>query len=115
MKYKFFLVAKFLAFSLLFFIFAKGGINQMIFPFAFPLLFALAWANQKLWILIPSYLIGYLLANLTFSSVICAITCISVLAVAYYIHIHIKKPIAKWELFVLAFFSQSANIVFDIF
>ena len=86
----------------------------MIFPFAFPLLFALAWANQKLWILIPSYLIGYLLANLTFSSVICAITCISVLAVAYYIHIHIKKPIAKWELFVLAFFSQSANIVFDI-
>ena len=114
MKYKIELLVKFLLFSLLFFLLSKAGINGIIFPFAFAMLFALAWANQKIWLLIPSYLIGFISANPNFEGIISALVTVCVLSVAYYIHIHFKKIMQKWELFLLAFVSQTAQIIFDV-
>lgn len=114
MKNKLVLILKLLAFSLLFFVLARGGINGYIFPFAFAMLFALAWANQKVWILLPSYLIGAIGGDYSFEGILSAFVTACVLALAYYIHISIKKPIRKWELFILALFSQTARVIFDI-
>lgn len=91
-----------------------AGVNGLIFPFAFAMLFALAWANQKIWLIVPAYLVGYICANLSFEGVLSAFVTVTVLAVAYYIHVHLKKPILKWELFFLSFVSQTANIVFNL-
>lgn len=114
MKNKIQLLLKFILFSILFFILSSGGINGIIFPFAFSMLFALAWANQKIWIILPAYLVGAIAGDYSFEGIMCALVTASVLGVAYYIHLSIKKPIQKWELFALAFFSQTARIVFDV-
>ena len=60
MKVRFEFFAKFVGFSILFFVLSRANVGGMIFPFAFPMLFALAWANQKVWMLAPAYLIGYI-------------------------------------------------------
>ena len=114
MKNKLIILFKFLLFSLLFFLLSKAGINGLIYPFAFAMLFALAWANQKIWILIPSYLAGAIGGDCSFEGIMSALVTGAVLAVAYYVHISMKKPMLKWELFVLAFFSQTARIIFDV-
>ena len=78
------------------------------------MLFALAWANQKIWILVPSYIIGSVAGDYSFGGIMSVLVCSIILCCAYYIHISIKKPIYKWELFTLAFFSQTARIIFDM-
>ena len=67
------------------------------------MLFALAWANQKVWLLSPAYLIGYIINYHSFSAIVSALTVVLFLIVPYYIHVMTKKPMAKWELFLYAF------------
>lgn len=105
---------RFILFSLLFFLLSKAGINGIIYPFAFAMLFALAWANQKIWIVIPAFLVGAIAGNYSFEGIMSALVTACVLAVGYYIHISLKKPMLKWELFLLALFSQTARIIFDV-
>ena len=47
MKTKLFYFAQFLGFIILFYVLSLASIGGLIFPFAFSMLFALAWANQK--------------------------------------------------------------------
>lgn len=115
MKTKVFYFAEFLAFIILFFILSLGSINGVIYPFAFSMLFALAWANQKIWILSPAYLIGGLCANFSTTNAICLIVTIFVLALPYYIHLMCKKRMKKWELFINCLVSQVGTICFQIF
>lgn len=114
MRYKVELVVKFFIFGFLFFLLSKAGINGLIYPFAFAMLFALAWANQKIWILIPSYIAGAIGGDYSFAGIMSTLVTVCVLAVAYYIHVSMKKPMQKWELFLLALLSQTARIVFDV-
>ena len=114
MKNKFALFIKFLAFSLLFFLLSRASLQGVVFPFAYGMLFALAWANQKIWLLAPAYLLGSLANNFSFEGFIIAISTLSLLAIPYYIHIAVKKPMKKWELFVLAAISQVGYLVFAI-
>lgn len=113
MKYKLILFAKFIAFCLIFFILSRASINGIIYPFAFAMLFALAWVNQKVWLLAPAYLIGTITFNYSFEGIISAFVTLSILLIPYYIHLSINKPMQKWELFVYAFFSQTAQVVFS--
>ena len=114
MKSKFNLFLKFVLFSILFFVLSKANISGLVYPFAFAMLFALAWANQKVWILAPSYLIGYIANFPTFEGIITAIVTITALVVPYYIHVAVKTPMKKWELFIYAFFSQIAFVIFNV-
>lgn len=86
----------------------------MVYPFAFAMLFALAWAGQKVWLLIPSYILGMIINNHSFEGVIIIVTTVTMLAVPYYIHILMKKPMQKWELFLFCAISQTAQVIFGL-
>ncbi len=114
MKSKLKFILKFFAFALLFFILSRASVNALIYPFAFAMLFALAWANQEVWILLPSYLLGSIVNHYDFQSIISIFITLLFLALPYFIHVSVKKPMHKWELFCYAFLSQTAWIVFEL-
>ena len=63
----------------MFFVLSRASLNGLVYPFAYGLLFALAWANQKVWLLAPAFLVGNIANNYSFEGIIC-----SVVAVAAY-------------------------------
>ncbi len=107
-------VVLFAGFSLLFFLLARSSVQGVVYPFAFPMLFALAWAGQKVWLLAPAYILGTLWGNLNFEGVISIICTLTLLAVPYYIHLLAKKPMKKWELYLFAIISQTAFVLFKV-
>lgn len=114
MKGKLYFVFIFLVYTLLFFVLSKASIYSEILPFAFPMLFALAWANQKVWLLSPAYFIGYIINYHTFQDFIICITTILFLVLPYYIHVVLKKSMKKYELFIYALLSQISYVVFGV-
>ncbi len=114
MKSKLNYVLYFLLYTLLFFILSRASVYGQIYPFAFGMLFALGWANQKLWLLCPAFIVGMIINNHDFYGIISIISTILLLIIPYYIHVKIKKPMKKWELFVYAILSQTSRVVFNI-
>ncbi len=113
MKNKFGILLRFVGFGLLFFILSRSTIQGICTPFAYPMLFALAWAGQKVWILAPAYILGTLFGNLSFEGAISIVCTITLLAVPYYIHLLAKKPMKNWELYIFTAISQTAYVVFQ--
>ena len=60
----------FLSFVLLFFILNNASINNILYPFSFSMLFALTWANQKVYLLAPAYLISGLVLDFSLDNAI---------------------------------------------
>lgn len=114
MKEKIYLFLRFIIFAVIFFILSRANIYGQIYPFAFSMLYALAWANQKVYLLAPAYLVGYLINYNQFSDIISALVTVLMLLVPYYIHVLLKKPMKKYELFIYAPLSQVAYIIFGI-
>lgn len=114
MKNKLNAIILFLSFTLLFFVLSRASLLTEIMPFAFPMLFALAWANQKVWIISPAYFVGFVINNHSFEDIIICIVTILALVIPYYIHVVIKKPLKKYELFIYTFLSQIAYIIFAV-
>ncbi|MBP3431642.1 MAG: SpoIIE family protein phosphatase [Clostridia bacterium] len=112
-KYLLFFV-QFVIFLGLFYVLFHSSINMVIFPFAFGMLFALAWANQKVWLLVPAYIAAGVLQQATFESAICLLVTVFCLIVPYFAHVLAKKNMRKWEFFLFAILSQAANVVFEI-
>ncbi len=110
--FKYFL--QIILFFALFYVLFHASINFLIFPFSFGMLFALAWANQKVWLLVPAYVGAGILYNCSLEFAICLLVCVFCLIVPYFIHVLCKKNMKKWEIIGYALISQSANIVFDI-
>lgn len=104
----------FLLFFAVFFILFNASVNFLIFPFAFGMLFSLAWANQKIWLLAPAYIGAGLLVSPELETAICLLVCVFCLMVPYLIHTLCKKNIRKWELSIYAILSQVGYLVFDI-
>ena len=113
MKTKFIYFAQLLGFIILFYVLSLASIGGLIFPFAFSMLFALAWANQKVWILSPAYIIGTICANPSLETAICSLVAVFVLVLPYFIHVLCKKAMKKWELFLCLLVSQTATITFQ--
>ena len=107
-------ILQFVIFLALFFVLFNASINYVIFPFAFGMLFALTWANQKVWLLVPAYIIAGVVYQPTMEFAICMLVCIFCLIVPYFIHILCKKNMKKWEFALFAILSQTANVVFDV-
>lgn len=97
-----------------FFVLFNSSVNNIIFPFAFGMFFALAWANQKVWILVPSYIVAGIIISPTMEVAICLLVCVFCLITPYFIHVLCKKNMKKWEFVVFSILSQTANLVFDI-
>ena len=108
------LACKFVLFVGLFFVLFNSSVNYLIFPFAFGMLFALAWANQKVWLVAPAYIIAGVIFKPTMEFAICMLVCMFCLLVPYFVHVLCKKNMKKWEFALFAIVGQTANIVFDI-
>ena len=104
----------FLSFILLFFILNNASINNMLYPFSFGMLFALTWANQKVYLLAPAYLISSLVLDFSLNNAISILVTIFVLVVPYYIHILCKKVMKKWEFGLFSLLSQTATLAFAV-
>ncbi len=98
----------------LFYVLFASSVSLVIFLFAFGMLYALTWANQKIWIVAPAYIIAGAIFRPTLEFSICTLVCVFCLIVPYFIHILCKKNMKKWEFFVYAIIGQTANVVFDI-
>lgn len=98
----------------LFFVLNLSSIAGVIFPFAFSMMFALVWANQKIWLVCPAYLISSIVLDHSMPSIIGALCSVFFLFVPYLIHYFCKKPLPVWELSIYCFLSQIASIVFAI-
>lgn len=98
----------------LFFVLNLSSIAGVIFPFAFSMMFALVWANQKIWLVCPAYLISSIVLDYSLPSIIGAICSVFFLFVPYLIHYFCKKPLPVWELSIYCFLSQIASMVFAI-
>ena len=105
---------KFVIFIFLFFVLFKANINNILSPFAFGMLFALTWANQKVYLLAPAYLVAGLLNQFSFENAISLLCTLFVLILPYFIHILCKKNMKKWEFGIFAVLSQTAQVVFEI-
>lgn len=105
---------QFLIYFALFYVLFSSSVNMVLFPFAFGMFFALAWANQRVWLLAPAYILAGALYQPTLEFAICVLTCVFCLVVPYFVHILCKKPMKKWEVALFAILSQTANVVFDI-
>lgn len=112
-KYLFF-VLQFLIFFGLFFVLFNSSVNMVVFPFAFGMLFALLWANQKVWLLVPAYIIAGVLYQPTLEFSIGILVTIFCLVVPYFIHILCKKNMKKWEFALFAILSQTGVVAFDL-
>lgn len=111
---KIFFLIEFCIFFALFYVLAFASINKILYPFAFGMLFALAWANQKVWIITPTYIIASILKDYSFENIVQVFATVLCLVVPYLIHVLCKKNIRKWELAIYCGLSQTAKIVFDI-
>ncbi len=109
-----FLLANFVIMVGLFYVLFNASVNLVLFPFAFGLLYALCWANQKIWIITPAYIVAGAIFKPTLEFSICTLVCCFCLILPYFVHILCKKNIKKWEFFVYAIVGQTANVVFDI-
>ena len=96
----------------LFFVLNLSSIAGVIFPFAFSLLFALVWANQKIWLVCPAFLFSSLLLDFSVGAIVSAISAVAFLVVPYLVHFFCKKTMAVWELAIFAFLSQTSQVVF---
>lgn len=102
----------FVSFVLLFFILNNASINNVLYPFSFGMLFALTWANQKVYLLAPAYLIAGLVINFSLNNAIVLLVTILFLILPYYIHVLCKKVMKKWEFGLFSLLSQTASVVF---
>lgn len=98
----------------LFYVLFNSSVNLIVFPFAFGMLYALTWANQKIWILAPAYIVAGAIFSPTLEFSICTLTTVFCLIMPYFVHILCKKNMKKWEFFIYAIVGQTANVVFDI-
>lgn len=114
MKNKFIYFAEFLIFTLFFYVLSCSSIQGVVYPFAFGMFFALAWAGQKVWLLVPAYIIGMIVNNHSFEGIMCIISVVSLLVIPYFVHVFLKKPMKKWELFLFCALSQTAFVIFGI-
>ncbi len=100
-------------YTALFYIVSHASISGYIYPFAFALMFALVWANQKVYIVCPAYFFAQMAFSFSFENIISALVAVFMCGLPYYIHVLCKKNIRKWELGIFAVLGQTAKIVFD--
>ena len=103
----------FMIYFIVFFIMQQASIAGLVYPFAIGLMFALVWAEQKVWLVSPAFLLSAIANDISFESIICAVIAVTMIVVPFYIHVVIKKRIYKWELGIYCLIAQVGNIIFS--
>lgn len=98
-------VFKYTCFFILFYVLMNASI-QGIHPFAFGMLFALVWCNQKIYILAPLYLLSGFLCFGTIAHLIIDGITVVVFLLAYFLHYKFRKPLNHILIGCYAFLSQ---------
>ena len=102
----------FVGYFVLLFFMQHASIYGLVYPFAIGMMFALVWAEQKVWLVCPAYFLSTIAFNFSFESAITAIVAIVMVALPFYIHVVCKKRIRKWEFGIYCLLAQTANIAF---
>lgn len=102
----------FVLFVGLFYVLEYASVAGAIYPFAFGMMFALVWANQKVWLVCPAYFLASIAYSQKFEFIIGALVSVIVCALPYYIHVLLKKNMREWEMLIYSAVSQTAVIVF---
>lgn len=100
---------KYFLFFLLLYVLQVAEI-QGLHPFAFGMLFALVWCNQKIYIIVPLYILSGLLVVCSLNSVIILCFCSLIFVLFYFLHLRFKKPINHILIGFYAFLSQFAYL-----
>ncbi len=103
----------FIFYFIVFYIMQNASIAGIVYPFATGIMFALVWAEQKVWLVTPAFVLSAIANEVSFESVICSIVAVIMVVVPFYVHVVIKKRIFKWELGIYCLVAQIANIVFS--
>lgn len=106
---------KYVFFFALFYIFAKAGINNLIFVFGFGLFFSLVWCNQNILIIAPMYVLTTYLATFSTIQTICAGATAVFLILVYGVHYKLRKPIKPYLYIIYALLSQAGTVFFEIY
>ena len=112
-KYLGFLLRFFIYFCV-FYILFHASINETIYPFAFGIMYALIWANQKVWLVVPAYIVAGVVYRPTLEFSICMLVCSFCIIVPYFIHVLCKKVMKKWEFAIFGVAGQTATFVFQL-
>ncbi len=103
----------FVGYFLVLFVMQNASIYGLAYPFAIGFMFALIWAEQKVWLVCPAFFLSSIAFNFSFESVIIALVACIMIALPFYIHIVCKKRIRKWELGIYCLLGQVASIAFS--
>ena len=109
----FYVGLKYFLFFLLFYLLHSAQIEG-VRPFAFGMLFALVWCNQKIYILAPLYVLSGLLIEFTLNNIICLFCTVIVFGGFYFLHYKLKKPLNHILIGIYAFLSQFAFIYLSL-
>ena len=107
-------VAKFLLFIGVFYVIFHSSVSGVIFPFTFGLMYALVWANQKIWLVVPAYITSGAIFCPTLEFSICLLASSFAIVLPYFVHVLCKRVIKKWEFACFAIVGQSANVTFSL-
>ena len=99
---------KFIKYILFFCLFLVLGFAEIdgLQPFAFGMLFALCWCNQKIYIITPLYLISGIIVDCSITSILCLSATCFVFVMFYFLHQKFHKPLNKTLIGLYAFLSQ---------
>lgn len=113
-KIAFYKILKYILFFCLFLVLGFAKINE-ISPFAFGMLFALVWCNQKIFVIAPMYVLSCLVVDFSVQSFLCSVCTVGVFVLFFALHYKLKKPLNKIFVGLYAFLSQAMFIYFNSF
>ena len=105
---------KFAIFFGTFYVLFHSSINETIFPFAFGMMYALVWSNQKVWLVVPAYVASGAVYCPTLEFAVGMLVCSFCIIVPYFIHVLCKKVMKRWEFALFAVLGQSAIVVYQV-
>lgn len=104
---------KYFLFFILFYLLQVAEVEGLR-PFAFGMLFALVWCNQKIYLVALLYILSGLIVEFSLNSVISLCACAGVFVVFYLLHLKFKKPLNSVLIGIYAFLSQFAFLYLNI-
>lgn len=105
-KIVFYNTLKYIFFFLLFFVLSFAKVGEMR-PFAFGMLFALVWCNQKIYLIAPMFVLSSLIVDFSLESFVVSSSCVFVFSLFFFLHYKFRKPLNKILIGLYAFLSQS--------
>ena len=96
-----------------FFVLSCANIYGLVYPFAFGFLFALIWCGQKLWIVVPVFVLAGMAHLPSFDNFSATIICLVLMLLFVGLHTKLKKPIKLPVYVFYCLLSQIGVLIFN--